>query len=52
MVGQEDIRRHNLGTLLRHVHLDGPVSRATLGDRMGLNRSTFGALTAVLVAAG
>ncbi len=51
-MGQEDIRRHNLGTLLRHVHLDGPVSRATLGERMGLNRSTIGALTAELVAAG
>jgi hypothetical protein len=33
---QEEIRQHNLGTLLRHVHLGGPVSRAVLADRMGL----------------
>jgi predicted NBD/HSP70 family sugar kinase len=49
---QEEIRRHNLGTLLRHVHLGGPASRAVLADRMGLNRSTIMALTAELTAAG
>jgi predicted NBD/HSP70 family sugar kinase len=49
---QEEIRRHNLGTLLRHVHLSGPASRAVLADRMGLNRSTIMALTADLTAAG
>jgi predicted NBD/HSP70 family sugar kinase len=49
---QDEIRRHNLGTLLRHVHLSGPVSRAVLADRMGLNRSTIMALTADLTAAG
>lgn len=49
---QEEIRRHNLGTLLRHVHLGGPASRAVLADRMGLNRSTILALTAELTAAG
>jgi predicted NBD/HSP70 family sugar kinase len=49
---QEEIRRHNLGTLLRHVHLGGPASRAVLADRMGLNRSTIMALTADLTAAG
>ncbi|MFI5800757.1 ROK family protein [Streptomyces sp. NPDC051677] len=38
---QEEIRRHNLGTLLRHVHIGGSVSRAVLADRMGLNRSTI-----------
>jgi predicted NBD/HSP70 family sugar kinase len=48
----EDIRRRNLGTLLRHVHLGGPLSRATLADRMGLNRSTIMALTADLTSAG
>src|SRR5258708_14322233 len=48
----EEIRRHNLGTLLRHVHLGGPVSRAVLADRMGLNRSTIMALTAELTGAG
>ncbi|GAA2596520.1 ROK family transcriptional regulator [Dactylosporangium fulvum] len=49
---QEEIRRRNLGTLLRHVHLDGAVSRAELAERTGLNRSTIMGLTAELVAAG
>lgn len=49
---QEEIRRHNLSTLLRHVHLGGPVSRAVLADRMGLNRSTILGLTTELTAAG
>ncbi|MEN3308734.1 MAG: hypothetical protein V7603_4936 [Micromonosporaceae bacterium] len=48
----QEMRRHNLGTLLRHVHLGGPVSRAVLAERMGLNRSTIMALTADLTAAG
>jgi predicted NBD/HSP70 family sugar kinase len=49
---QEEIRRHNLGTLLRHVHLAGPTSRAELTSRMGLNRSTIMALTADLTSVG
>ena len=49
---QEDIRRHNLGTLLRFVHLRGPASRATLAESLGLNRSTIMALTADLTSAG
>jgi len=49
---QEDIRRQNLGALLRHVHVLGPTSRAQLTAGMGLNRSTIGALTADLAAAG
>ncbi|MFC4051009.1 ROK family protein [Actinomadura syzygii] len=49
---QEDIRRHNLGTLLRFVHLRGPASRAVLAESLGLNRSTIMALTADLTAAG
>ncbi|MER5627102.1 ROK family transcriptional regulator [Streptosporangium sp. NPDC002544] len=49
---QEEIRQHNLGTLLRHVHLGGPVSRTVLADRMGLNRSTIMALTSELTSAG
>ena len=48
----EEVRRHNLGTLLRHVHLHGPASRAVLAERMGLNRSTIMALTSDLTAAG
>ncbi|WP_405015198.1 ROK family protein [Kitasatospora sp. NBC_01539] len=41
---QEEIRQHNLGALLRHVHLGGPTSRTDLATRMGLNRSTILAL--------
>jgi predicted NBD/HSP70 family sugar kinase len=49
---QEEIRRHNLGVLLRYVHVRGPTSRAELTATLGLNRSTIGALTADLAAAG
>src|SRR4051794_11126067 len=49
---QEDVRRHNLGTLLRYVHVHGATSRAELTSRLGLNRSTIGALTAELTTAG
>ncbi|MEU8901495.1 ROK family protein [Nocardia sp. NPDC048505] len=48
----EEIRRRNLAVLLRHIHRDGPMSRAVLAERMGLNRSTILALTADLAAAG
>jgi predicted NBD/HSP70 family sugar kinase len=44
--------RATLGTLLRHVHLSGPLSRAALAERMGVNRSTILALTSELAAAG
>lgn len=49
---QEEIRRHNLSTVLRHIHTGGPASRAVLADRMGLNRSTIMALVSELTAAG
>ena len=49
---QEDVRRHNLGTVLQHLHLAGPLSRAELTARMGLNRSTIAALVTELVALG
>jgi predicted NBD/HSP70 family sugar kinase len=38
--------------LLRYVHLRGPTSRAELTAQLGLNRSTIGALTTDLAAAG
>jgi predicted NBD/HSP70 family sugar kinase len=44
--------RASLSTLLRHVHVSGPLSRAALAGRMGVNRSTILALTSELVAAG
>ncbi|MEU6203351.1 ROK family protein [Micromonospora musae] len=46
------MRRQNLGAVLRHVHIHGPTSRAELTTRLGLNRSTIGALAADLAAAG
>src|SRR5215217_5591308 len=49
---QEAVRRHNLGTLLAHLHHDGQLSRAALTERMGLNRSTIGGLVAELVDLG
>ncbi|TLS46614.1 ROK family protein [Streptomyces montanus] len=49
---QEEIRRHNLGTLLRHVHIGGSMSRAVLADRMGLNRSTILGLVSELASVG
>jgi predicted NBD/HSP70 family sugar kinase len=44
--------RASLSTLLRHVHVSGPLSRAALAGRMGVNRSTILALTSELAAAG
>ncbi len=49
---QDEIRRQNLGALLRQVHVRGALSRAELTASLGLNRSTIGALTSDLVAAG
>jgi len=48
----EEVRRSNLGSLLQYVHLHGATSRAELTARLGLNRSTIGALTAELTTAG
>ncbi|MEO9139414.1 MAG: ROK family transcriptional regulator [Jatrophihabitans sp.] len=42
------IRRHNLGLVLRHIHLDGALTRAELTARLGVSRSTVGALVADL----
>jgi predicted NBD/HSP70 family sugar kinase len=50
--GQDEVRRRNLGALLRYVHIHGATSRAELTNRLGLNRSTIGALTADLATAG
>ncbi|MCR6029913.1 ROK family protein [Nocardioides sp. zg-579] len=49
---QEAVRRHNLGTMLRHVHGAGQVSRAQLTALMGLNRSTIADLVLELVSLG
>lgn len=49
---QEAVRRHNLGTLLRHVHRAGHISRAELTSMMGLNRSTIADLVGELESLG
>lgn len=49
---QEAVRRHNLGTLLRHVHRAGELSRAELTSRMRLNRSTIAGLVTELETLG
>lgn len=48
----EQVRRSNLGALLRALHSDGPQSRAELTRRTGLYRSTIAALVAELVELG
>jgi len=45
-------RQANLSRLLRLVHLEGPVSRATLTAATGLNRSTIADLVGDLVTLG
>ncbi len=46
------IRQHNLRLLLSEIHQRGETSRADLTQRLGLNRSTIGALVADLVDQG
>jgi predicted NBD/HSP70 family sugar kinase len=48
----EDLRRNNLASLVRHLHLSGPLSRSNLTVRTGLNRSTIGDLVGELSAVG
>ncbi len=47
-VGPEEVRRHNLSTVLRQVHAAGPLTRAELGARVGLQRTTIKDLVAEL----
>ncbi len=44
----EAMRRHNLSLVLREIHRDGALTRAQLTQRLGLSRSTIGALVADL----
>lgn len=48
----DDVRRHNLSTVLSLVHRGGTASRAQLTRLTGLNRSTIGALVAELAERG
>ena len=52
LTSHEDVRRHNLGRILRHLHVHGPVSRSELATVMKLNRSTVGDLVATLGSLG
>ena len=51
-IGQDELRRVNLGAVMSRVHASGPTSRAALTAELGLNRSTIGDLTAQLEALG
>jgi predicted NBD/HSP70 family sugar kinase len=42
------IRAHNLSVMLGHIHRDGALTRAELTQRLGVSRSTVGALVADL----
>lgn len=52
VASSEEVRRHNLGLLLRLLHVEGAASRSGLGARTGLNRSTVGTLASALAEAG
>lgn len=47
----EDVRRHNLSTVLTAVHHTGGMPRSALTELTGVNRSTTAALVTELVAA-
>ena len=49
---QDEVRRHNVASLLRLLHVLGSCSRSDLTALTGLNRSTVGALTSELVDVG
>ncbi len=44
-----NVRRHNLGLVLRRITENGPRSRATLALETGLNKSTVSSLVAELI---
>ena len=48
----DEVRRHNLGTVLERLHLAGPLSRSSLTKTTGLNRSTIADLLAELTVNG
>jgi predicted NBD/HSP70 family sugar kinase len=51
-VAGEEMRRHNLGTILEQLHLTGPASRSELVASTGLNRSTIADLVGQLTDLG
>ncbi len=48
----EELRRHNLATVLEHLHLNGPCTRSRLTAITGLNRSTVADLIGQLTDLG
>ena len=51
-VAAEELRRHNLATVLEHLHVAGPSPRSHLTAITGLNRSTVADLIGELAALG
>jgi predicted NBD/HSP70 family sugar kinase len=49
---KDAIRRQNLSALLRQVHSSGKISRAALGQSLGLSKTTIAELVSELEAAG
>jgi predicted NBD/HSP70 family sugar kinase len=49
---QAAVRRSNLGLVLRHLHDNGPRSRARIAQETGLNKATVSSLVAELVQRG
>lgn len=49
---KDAIRRQNLSALLRQVHANGTISRAVLGQALGLSKTTIAELVSELEAAG
>ncbi|RME75574.1 MAG: ROK family protein [Chloroflexi bacterium] len=46
------VREINLATIMRHLHLHGPVSRASLAEMTGLNKTTVSSLVQELLEYG
>lgn len=51
-IAAEELRRHNLATVLERLHLAGPASRSALVSGTGLNRSTIADLISELTSLG
>ena len=51
-IAADELRRHNLSTVLEGIHIEGSVSRADLTARTRLNRSTIRGLLAELIELG
>jgi len=51
-MGADELRRHNLESVLRYLHLTGPASRSQLTTVTALNRSTIADLVAELTELG